>query len=65
MFIRSKDLQKRLGISKTTIWRWEREGRIPKPTRLSKAVVGWPEQTIADWLASKDPNQLDNSERRP
>jgi len=32
-YIRAKTLAKILGVSKSTIWRWVAEGRLPKPYR--------------------------------
>lgn len=29
------------GISVDTVKRWEKVGRLPSPTRLSRKVVGW------------------------
>jgi predicted DNA-binding transcriptional regulator AlpA len=29
------------GCSAPTIWRWVRDGRLPKPRRLSPGITGW------------------------
>lgn len=54
-FTRSRDLQIQMCVSKTTIWRWVRQGRLPKPTRLSPGVVGWPTSQLEQWLQSHAP----------
>ncbi|MYB46043.1 MAG: AlpA family phage regulatory protein [Acidimicrobiia bacterium] len=43
------------GLSRTTIWRREREGSFPAPFRLGgegTRAVGWREQDIYDWIDS-------------
>ena len=30
-----------LPVSRTTIWRWVREGRLPKPFKLGDSVTVW------------------------
>ena len=39
--------------SRQTIWRKVRRNDFPAPIDLGNGQVGWPEQTIADWVASR------------
>jgi predicted DNA-binding transcriptional regulator AlpA len=39
--VRRKTLAQRLGISSATLWRYERDGRIPRSKRFGPNVVGW------------------------
>lgn len=41
-FIRAKELSQRWGVHRSTIWRWARQGRLPRPKRFSKGVAAWP-----------------------
>lgn len=34
------------GIARGTMTRWEKEGRLPAPIRLSPRVIGWRRSTI-------------------
>ena len=46
------------GLSRTTIWRRERDGSFPPPIRLGgerTRAVGWREQDIYDWIDSLSP----------
>ena len=46
------------GLSRTTIWRRERDGSFPSPFRLGgehARAVGWWEQDIYDWIDSLSP----------
>ncbi|EGU9030729.1 TPA: helix-turn-helix domain-containing protein [Vibrio parahaemolyticus] len=49
-FIRINDLAKQLDVTKVTIWRWRKEGRLPPATAISPRVVGWKRETIEAWL---------------
>ena len=51
--LRVADLQARLGLSRTTIWRLRRAGEFPQPIRLSANTVGWPAHLIDEWLTAR------------
>lgn len=38
-----------LPISRSTLWRWVREGRFPRPTRLSPGVSAWRVSDVLNW----------------
>ena len=40
------------GLSRSTIYAMMAEGTFPKPVRLGKRAVGWPEDVIQAWLSS-------------
>jgi prophage regulatory protein len=52
--LRPGELAERLGVSRVTLWRWEREGRLPAKRRIGPNVVGWLECEIDDWFARTD-----------
>ncbi|MFG0888092.1 helix-turn-helix transcriptional regulator [Vibrio sp. CJQ_6] len=39
-----------MNISKVTVWRWRKEGRLPAACAISPRVVGWKRETIESWL---------------
>ena len=39
-------------VSAATIWNWVRQGKFPKPVRLSPAITAWKVQDIRDFLES-------------
>lgn len=51
--MKPEEVYERLGLSKVTVWRMRKQGEFPPPIRLSGGRVGWPEQVIADWIASR------------
>ena len=51
--LRSREVQQRTGLSRTTIWRLEREGSFPKRVQISRNAVAWRESDVAAWIAQK------------
>ena len=51
--IRPKALSKRIKKSRVQIWRDVCAGTFPPPIQLGPNSIGWYEDEIADWLASR------------
>ena len=51
--IRSARLAPSLGIGRTTLWRWVKEGVFPAPVKLSDRVTVWRVGDVREWLQSK------------
>lgn len=51
--LRGGELAKRLGISRVTLWRWARQGIIPKGHQIGPNTVGWLESEIDDWWTER------------
>jgi len=49
----AKEVTKKTGLSRTTIWRLERKGEFPLRVALSNRRVGWKEDEIIKWLQSR------------
>ncbi len=41
------------GLSRTTIWRLERDGQFPKRRLITGKIVAWDEAEIDDWINSR------------
>lgn len=50
--LRTKEIVKLTGWSRTTIWRKVRSGEFPAPLALGPNSNGWPEELYSSWLAS-------------
>lgn len=50
--LRPKDVQRMIGLSRTTIWRLEQRGLFPLRRQLGARMVGWLEGDISAWLES-------------
>lgn len=48
--LRLKDVLILTGLSRTTLWRLEKEGRFPPRARLSLRAVRWFHHDVVAWL---------------
>jgi prophage regulatory protein len=51
--VRIKDLIERLGVSRSTIWRWERSKLLPPRRQIGPNVVGWTDDEIELFIRSR------------
>ena len=55
--LRHHDVCEMLGVSRATLWRWQRDGHFPKPKQIGpdgpRALFGWLASDIEAWLASR------------
>ena len=51
--IRLKEVQHRVGLGRSTIYRWMAEGKYPKPVQLCGYAVAWAEDDIQLWISSR------------
>lgn len=51
--LRFPAVRERTGLSRSTIWRLERQGAFPRHHRISANAVAWIEDDIATWIRSK------------
>jgi len=51
--LRTSEVVRRVGVSKGTLRRWEREGRFPPRRQLGPRAVGWDAAEVAAWLATR------------
>ena len=54
--LRTPEVVKATGLSKTTIWRRVRSGDFPAPVKLGSLAtrsIGWREGDIEEWIESR------------
>jgi prophage regulatory protein len=51
--IRFREVQEKVGLSRTTIWRAERDGKFPNRKQIGKNSIAWLETDIDAWIESK------------
>ncbi|XSG86477.1 MAG: helix-turn-helix transcriptional regulator [Methylohalobius sp. ZOD2] len=44
------DLTELLKVSRTTIWRWQRQGYLPPPSRIGPRRPVWRREVIEEWI---------------
>ncbi|ASG66812.1 AlpA family transcriptional regulator [Idiomarina piscisalsi] len=54
-YLRVKDIQGMLGVSKSTIYRWMDERNFPTPIKFSAKAVRWRLDDIEKWI-TQQPN---------
>lgn len=51
-YLREPDLCAEIAVSRATMWRWVKSGRLPKPIKLSPGVTVWRRAEVEAWIAS-------------
>ena len=51
--LRREKVEKRVGLSRSTIYLKIQEGSFPKPINLGPRAVGWIENEIDNWLMDR------------
>jgi len=51
--IRLPEVQHRVGLGRSTIYRWMAEGKFPRPVHLGGYAVAWSEFEVEEWIASR------------
>ena len=52
-FCRLPQLKQRLGVSGSSIWAWVKQGKFPKPVKLSENTTAWNVADIDAWAQSR------------
>ena len=52
-FIRTEEVINKTGMSRTSIWRMEKDGEFPYRRQLGLRSVGWLETEIDEWIESR------------
>lgn len=52
-YIRRQEVESLTGLSRSTLYRLMDAGEFPRPIKLTRKAVAWPESAIAEWLASR------------
>ena len=52
-FLREPQVSALTGLSKSTRWRLEKDGRFPKKRQLSAKSVGWLAPEIEEWIKTR------------
>jgi predicted DNA-binding transcriptional regulator AlpA len=49
-YLSCDDLARSLGVSKGTVYRWVRQGKLPKPIRRRAPVAVWPRAEVQELI---------------
>ena len=53
-FLRFKEVGVMCGLSRTTIWRLQREGKFPERRRIGPHAVRWLAKDVEHWINSRE-----------
>lgn len=51
--VRLKEVQYRVGLGRSTIYRWMAEGKFPRPVQLGGYTVAWSQEDIDAWICER------------
>ena len=51
--LRLPEVKTRVGMSRSTIYRYVNDGLFPRPRRLGLAAIAWNESDIVHWIANR------------
>lgn len=51
--VRFPELRKLISLSRSTIWRLERQGAFPRRRKLSSNTVGWLRSEVNVWITER------------
>ena len=52
-FLNFNQVSERFGVSIKTLRRMMDAGDFPRPVRVGKSRIAWPEQQLVEWIASR------------
>tara|TARA_R110001583_G_scaffold195445_1_gene373725 strand:- start:11820 stop:12005 length:186 start_codon:yes stop_codon:yes gene_type:complete len=50
--LRIADIMQMFSLSKSSVWRYTKNGTLPTPIYIGNRVFGWRKSTIFEWLDS-------------
>jgi prophage regulatory protein len=60
-FLRLPEVEAATGLSGTTIWRREKEGKFPRRRRVGPNVVAWRSDEVEAWIEARPVAELRTS----
>ena len=58
VYLRDIAVADRYDISRPTIWRWVKQGKFPKPTKLAGGSSRWKLSDLEAWEITQTPNEI-------
>jgi prophage regulatory protein len=62
--LRRVEVERRVGLGRSALYRMMRSGAFPEPVRISPKAVRWPASEIEAWMASLPRSHGDGIDRR-
>lgn len=52
-YLRLPEVSKRTGLARSTLYVMMERGDFPRPRRISRQLVAWPEHEVVAWMGSR------------
>ena len=52
-FLRTNQLIEKIGLSRSSIWRLESQGKFPRRRQIGPGAVGWLEEEVEKWMLER------------
>jgi len=52
-YLRRPAVEAAIGLSRSTLYSMMERGEFPRPVRIGRRAVAWPESTVLAWLAER------------
>ncbi len=52
-FLKISEVIELTGISRASLYRWEKSGKFPQRRQISQSRVGWVEEEVREWMATR------------
>lgn len=53
-FLSDKSVATRYDSSRATVWRWVKEGKLPRPIKLTNGTTRWKVSDLETWEAKQE-----------
>ena len=53
-FLRRMQVERRIGLGRSSIYRTMQEGTFPRPVRVGKQAVAWRESEVTAWMPARE-----------
>lgn len=53
VILRRSQLEEKLGLTRSTIYKLMQDNEFPRPIKIGRRAVGWPEKEVNAWLDAK------------
>lgn len=64
-FLRLPEVCSLTGLSRSTLYRLAAAGEFPAPVKITARTSGWPESTVAAWMAGRIQRTETTNGQRP